>query len=510
MDKDINILQKYERLIDSIDGIVWEAEPDLRFTFVSKQAEKILGYPVEQWINEKNFWQNHLYPETRQQTIDFCQDQIEQKKHHDFEYRFITKDGTIKWLRDIVSIVTDENNNVTGIRGLIVDITDQKKIQEDLEFSLSALEATLETTTDGLIVMKLDGSVQKYNSKFLELWSIPPEMEPLKNAYDVVPYICGQLVDPEEFVDNVDHCFAHPDANIVNVIRMKNGRYIERYSRPQKINGKIIGRISSFRDITERVTYEERREKLLEQEIEARLAAEESAAQREDFLSIASHELKTPLTPIRMQLRMIGKKIGDFIQEGDPEGEKLLKRFNDTDKQFKRFLNLVEQLLDVTRITAGRLKLDLEMTDISKLAQEAALFLKDEFISSGCELTTSIEKDLVALVDRTRLWQVVNNLLSNALKYGNRKPVTFELKKRVTDDKNFIEIIVKDQGIGIDPEGQKRLFTRFERIDPAKNYSGLGLGLFITKNIVAAHKGEILVESTPGKGSIFRVLIPIQ
>lgn len=510
MDKDITIYKKYEKLIDSIDGIVWEADPDIHFTYVSKQAEKILGYPVIQWLNEKDFWQNHLYPDTRDQTMKYCRDQIRQRMPHDFEYRFVASDGTVKWLRDIVSMITDEKGNLTGIRGLIVDFTAQKKIQEELEYSVSALEATLEATVDAIIVMKLDGTVQKYNKKFLELWGIPADKENFKNAYDIVPFICGQLVDPDEFVENVNHCFSHPDANIVNIVRTKNGRYIERYSRPQTINGKVIGRISSFRDISDRIIYEQRRELMLQKETEARMAAEATAAQKEDFLSIASHELKTPLTPIRMQLRMIGKKLHDFIPEGDQEGEKLLKRFEDTDRQFKRFLTLVEQLLDVTRITAGRLQLDLEMTDLSRLGQDAALYLQDEFKSSGCEFHTEIEEGITALVDKTRIWQVFNNLLSNALKYGNHNPVSFILQRKENDGKKYAEIIVKDQGIGIAQEDQNKLFERFERIAPLKNYSGLGLGLFITKNIVTAHNGEIHVESTPGQGSTFQVLIPIE
>lgn len=506
----INALYKYEKLIDTIDGIVWEADKNIQFTFVSLQAERLLGYSISEWIEEKDFWTNHLYPEDKEKTIAFCEEQCKLRLPHDFEYRFICKDGSIKWLRDIVSIITDKNNNFIGLRGVMVDVTEQKKLQESYEKSLSILEATLEATNDAIIVMFLDGSVQKVNPKFLALWNIPPEKANFKNAYDILPYLSEQLIDPLEFVQNVKHCFANPDIDLVEMVSFKDGRYVERNSKPQFIKGEIVGRVTSFRDVTKRVQLEKAREEMLRKETEARVSAEKSTALRDDFLSIASHELKTPLTPIKMQLRMIGRE----IKELGLSSEKMIiieKRFVDTDRQFNRFLKLVDELLDVTRITAGRLSMDFSETNISDLCLDVATIMKEEIARNGGTLDHFIEPGMVGRIDKTRIWQVLNNILSNAIKYGNGNPVEFYLKKSFDDlGKPWAEFIVKDRGIGIPHDMQNKIFERFERVASLTNYSGLGLGLYISKNIVNAHGGDIKVESELDKGSTFSFKIPLK
>jgi PAS domain S-box-containing protein len=505
----LNALHKYEKLIDTIDGIVWEADKNIHFTFISKKAERLLGFPMEQWIEEDHFWENHLFPEDRLKTIAFCEEQCSLQLPHDFEYRFVCKDGTVKWLRDIVTIIKDKNEQFIGLRGVMVDVTDQKKLQEKYEKSLSILEATFEATADAIIVMLLDGSVQKYNQKFLTIWNIPEDKKDFTNAFQIIPFIAEQLVNPEDFIANIQYCFSHADTDLEELIKLKDGRYVERTSKPQLINGEIVGRVSSFRDVTKRVLFELERDDLLKKEMEARVSAEKSTALRDDFLSIASHELKTPLTPIKMQMRMIGREIKN-LEINKEKSELLEKKFNDTEKQFNRFLKLVDELLDVTRITAGRLSMDLSDTDLSELCVEVATLMSEELERVGCALTKVIAPDIKGKVDKTRLWQVLNNILSNAVKYGAGSPVEFTLTKTV-DDKGmaWAEFKIKDNGIGIPKEYQSKIFERFERVAPVSNYSGLGLGLFISQNIINAHGGAINVESEPEKGSTFTFKVPL-
>jgi PAS domain S-box-containing protein len=124
--------QKIDTLINTIDGIVWEADAvSFEFTFISKKAEDILGYPAEQWINEPSFWANHIHPEDRNRAIEYCMERAKEKKQYDFEYRMVAKDGSTVWFRDIVTVIV-ENGATVQLRGILIDITENKKIENAL------------------------------------------------------------------------------------------------------------------------------------------------------------------------------------------------------------------------------------------------------------------------------------------------------------------------------------------------------------------------------------------
>jgi len=124
--------QRYRELVQGLDAIVWEADPTTwQFTFVSQRAEAILGYPLEQWLTESNFWVNLIHPEDREQAVRFCQAATAERRDHEFEYRALAADGRVVWLRDIVRVVC-ENGKVASLRGLMVDITKQKQAEEEL------------------------------------------------------------------------------------------------------------------------------------------------------------------------------------------------------------------------------------------------------------------------------------------------------------------------------------------------------------------------------------------
>lgn len=249
---------------------------------------------------------------------------------------------------------------------------------------------------------------------------------------------------------------------------------------------------------------EHRLENLLEKETEARMGAEKSVHQRDEFLSIASHELKTPLTPILMNFQLLKRSLG-LLQLNDKEKGILNKVLDSTDKQLDRFLKLIDNLLDVSRITADRLLLEKEHLDLSHLIIDIVEKYRAACITVGCEIVSDIEEGVRGSFDKVRIEQVLTNLLTNAMKYGVGKPIEVKLKA----DHEKAWIIVKDHGIGIAREHQEMIFNRFERVASADYFGGLGLGLFISSNIVTAHGGKISVESEPGKGSVFTVELPV-
>jgi signal transduction histidine kinase len=169
-----------------------------------------------------------------------------------------------------------------------------------------------------------------------------------------------------------------------------------------------------------------------------------------------------------------------------------------------RLAKLVDQLLDVSRITAGRLNLEPETLDLRLLVEEVVSRFDEEAARARCAVSVHGDEHVVGFWDKGRVDQVLTNLLSNALKYGHGKPVTVQV---LADDLEAIVRVV-DQGIGIDPTSLDRLFARFERAVSSREYGGLGLGLWIAREIVEASGGTISVESEPDRGSTFSFRLP--
>lgn len=224
---------------------------------------------------------------------------------------------------------------------------------------------------------------------------------------------------------------------------------------------------------------------------------------RDEFLSIASHELKTPLTPMKIQLELLTRMARRHPDEGIPSDEVIAGAVQ-IDSQLHRLSVLVDSLFDVTEISKGKLSLRPEELDFSELSLAVAERQKPALNAAGCELTVSVAPNLTILADRARMEQLVSSLLDNAAKHAFGRPVEVHLHRR----QNRIHLEVADQGTGISPEHQSRIFQRFERAANSKHVSGLGLGLYVASRIVEAHKGSISVESHPGKGSRFIVELP--
>jgi signal transduction histidine kinase len=224
--------------------------------------------------------------------------------------------------------------------------------------------------------------------------------------------------------------------------------------------------------------------------------AKASAKAREDFFSIASHELRTPLTSMALQLELVGRAIKSV-----PSSPALLRVEELNEKTIvsaDRLVKLIEKLLDLTRIRIGKFEVNREPCDLTSIVSESLSPLHPaiHFHSNG---------PILGLFDSIRLGQVVTNLASNALKYGGNKGVEIEIKS--VENKAILN--VKDQGPGIAPGQQEKIFEAFERKTVNKSISGLGLGLYITRQIVEAHGGTIVVRSQVGSGTEFIVELPI-
>ncbi|EPX57205.1 GAF sensor signal transduction histidine kinase [Cystobacter fuscus DSM 2262] len=225
----------------------------------------------------------------------------------------------------------------------------------------------------------------------------------------------------------------------------------------------------------------------------------EAVHARDDFLSVASHELKTPLAALRLQLESLERTLPGEVRALVSERLFAVRR------QIQRLAGLVETMLDVSLVAAGRLKLKLEPVNLAVLVADGVAQMREELARQECPLSLESEASLPGRLDVTRLGQLLRNLLSNAARYGAGKPVQVRLRR----EGRHARLDVVDHGMGVKPEHQERIFNRFERAVSARHFGGLGLGLWVSRQVVEAHGGSISVTDTPGGGATFTVELPL-
>lgn len=246
----------------------------------------------------------------------------------------------------------------------------------------------------------------------------------------------------------------------------------------------------------------------LEQKVADRTRAlEEAVKARDEFLSLASHELKTPLTTLKLQSQFRMKKL-----ESNPEAlvtcELSLKFLNLVDQQTSRLNRVIEDMLDVSRIQSGQLNLKLEKGNVCDLMTDVIRRFTPELHKAGNFVSQSISGSCYIMMDNFRIEQVMSNLIANIIKYAPRTEVSVTLEDFYDIQIDQIKITVRDMGPGIEKENLEKIFQRFERVGGINGPSGLGLGLYLSRQIIEAHGGKIWAESEYGHGASFIILLP--
>jgi signal transduction histidine kinase len=230
-------------------------------------------------------------------------------------------------------------------------------------------------------------------------------------------------------------------------------------------------------------------------------ASQEAVRARSEFLTVAAHELNTPVTSLMLAVQSL-RQAAPSGRLTDPQVlERMLALVA---RQATRLTRLTNDLLDVSRIEAGRLELEVGDVELGALVREVVERFEVDLVRSRCAISMGDGAPVVGRWDRSRVDRVVTNLLSNAIKFGAGKPIDI----RVSAARGVATLVVRDRGIGIAPEQRDRIFGRFERAVSERHYGGLGLGLYICRRIVEDHGGSIRVESRPGAGSTFIVELP--
>ncbi|WP_438039693.1 ATP-binding protein [Sorangium sp. So ce128] len=486
-----------QAIVDNTAAVVFAKDIEGRYMLVNRGFEELFQMRREQVIGKTD---HDLFP--REQAEEYRANDLlvlQQDRTMELDEVAPERDG----VRTYISLkfpLRDPAGEPDGVCGISTEITSRKHAEDVLRHSYSLLEATLESTADGILVVDGARRVVRHNHRLAQMWRIPADVLAGGSADVLLAFVGGQLREPELFLQSVRDLYADPEASAFDTFPLRNEQIFEWYTQPQRLGDRVAGRVWSFRDITARVHAEQQRDRLLLDERHARTAAEEAIRLRDEFLLIASHELRTPVTSLQLSIQSLGQRLARGM-----DAERVRSAVALSGRQIKRLSNLVDMLLDVSRIQAGRLELDRAPVDLRELVAEIVAQLGDQLAQSGSALAVRAEQPITGWWDRYRLEQVVTNLLTNAIKFGERAPIEIT----ITAEGGVARLSVADHGLGIPAEVRTQLFERFRRGVSSRNYGGLGLGLYITRTIVEAHGGRIRLSSEVGQGSTFCVELPL-
>ncbi len=371
----------------------------------------------------------------------------------------------------------------------------------ELAHSLSIMRATLESTTDGILVTA-SRTFSDYNQKYIDMWRLPATLMERRDYQELIRASAAQLKDPDRFGARVRAIDTESPLESFDVLEFEDGRVVERYSTIQIVDGLHIGRVWSFRDITERRRAGGEREQLLDRERTARAEAERMSSLKDEFLATLSHELRTPLSAILgwSQVLRLRRMSPEEIDQG----------LDAIERNARVQIRLIEDLLDMSRITAGKLRLDVQPVDPVRIIEAAMETVRPAADAKGIRLQKLLDPCAGPVSgDPNRLQQVVWNLLSNAIKFTGRDGKVQIALERIN---SHIEIRVADTGMGIERAFLPHVFERFRQADASstRQFSGLGLGLSIVKHLVELHGGTVSASSPgQGKGATFLVHLPL-
>ncbi|HEV2686259.1 MAG TPA: ATP-binding protein [Actinomycetota bacterium] len=340
--------------------------------------------------------------------------------------------------------------------------------------ALSLLEATLESTADGILVVSIDGKITRFNQQFIRMWRIPSEIAESGDDDRALTYAMDQLKDPEGFAKRVRELYNEPEIESFDVLHFKDGRIFERSSKPQIVDGVPVGRVWSFRDVTERNRLDDVKDTLL---------------------TAVSHELRTPLTAI-VGFSSTLERWG--VTMSDDEVADLYTRLSNNAKKLQR---LVGDLLDFDRLARGLVEPKRERTDVGELVTSVA---RESEQMTGRHIRVAAD-DVTVSVDAAKVERIVENLVINAARHtAPDTPVWVRVRAH---DEGCL-IIVEDAGPGVPDELKDVIFEPFKQGPAAQPQSpGVGIGLSLVARFAALHGGRAWVEDRKGGGSSFRVFL---
>lgn len=540
---------RLDNVIANVPGVVWEswglpAAADQRIDFVSDYVETMLGYSRQEWLATPNFWLTIVHPADREAAARRAGETFQRGEPGINQFRWITRDGHVLWVETHSVTVRDEAGRPAGMRGVTLDITARKQAEAERlrvagqqRFLLDAgallsssleYELTLERLArlvvpriaDWCAIHLLDSddtvrrlAMEHRDPALAALARERPDRYPLdRDAQHMVANVL-RTGKSELFPTVPDEVLiaAARDTNHLTLLRRLG--FSAYMCVPLSARGRILGTITLVLADDER--HYDALDLDLAEQLAARAAiaidnarlyreAREAVRARDQFLSIASHELKTPITSLLGYTDLLLRRAqrGGGISERDERAVRIIGN------QATRLNRLIVALLDLSRIETGQLSIERSPVELNLLAQRLIHEIQQTQQSAHTiELQTSAEI-LMVLGDELRLEQVLQNLIQNAIKYSpDGGTVSIRLERR--GESAYIH--VTDQGIGIPHAALPNLFRRFYRAPNVElqHISGMGVGLFVVREIIQLHGGEISVESVEGHGSTFTICLTL-
>jgi PAS domain S-box-containing protein len=469
---------KNRRLVEGLPLAVYVESEEQGLTYVGPQVESMIGYPRGTWLAEDNLWRRILHDDDREQVIAAYSAAVAARAPFSCEYRLLGPDGRTIWVRDSSNLV--DNGERSHRQGFIVDITELKRAEEQLERNAMLLRGLIDATVDGMCLTDQEGEILIANRPLRRLVS-GLGLADEGPIHERLLSIAERTTEPERYARRMQELAADPFTPSFDEFELaRDGRDLQGFTAPViDGNEEYLGRVWTLRDVTEQRQLDRLRDALI---------------------ATVSHELRTPLTSIIGYLELLGTG-PDQLSAEDAGYIEVVSR------NAMRLQHMVEDLLFLAQLDAGSFSLELGDADLVELAGEAIEAARPAAEAKNLIVTLEHDQPAVVSVDANRIGQALDNLISNAIKFT---PEGGKVHLLIENRGTAYTLHVTDTGYGIPASEQERLFERFFRSTTASanHVPGTGLGLTIAKAIIESHGGSISFDSTEGKGTTFSVSLP--
>ncbi|NBX76149.1 MAG: PAS domain S-box protein [Proteobacteria bacterium] len=469
------------------DTLTWD---DQMLTFYGLDRASFTGHV--------DSWRKGIHPEDSAYSNQILEEALYGKTKFELEFRVLNPSGQIKVLKANGYVMRDEKGSPIKMFGLNRDITGEKENLKKMEELKAYFEAALVQSPAGVVIGDAPTGLLRFvNPAALNIAG--GDEETLVKGVDINRYARWRITDMDGVpIANEDLPLAQAirsgETSSTNLIFIRpTGEKRVAYSQTAPVrrsDGSIISGVTVFVDITEQ-------HKLMEELSSAREVAESAMRAKATFLDIAAHELRTPVTAASLLTQLTQRQ----LEKGEALDKNIIQRIR---VQLDRLSRLVVDLLEVSKLDRGVLELRYEPTDLRTLVSDCSSTFQIQFPDRQITLHSS-NGSIELMLDPIRIYEVVSNLIDNAIKYS---PEGSPIELVLETGPESVRFLVRDHGPGLTEEGQRKLFSAFERGTTHEKTSGLGLGLFICRGIIALHDGTIGVHSAPGKGSTFYFDLP--
>lgn len=460
----------------------WDLNLETSILYCDPVTLAMFDIPPESFSEKVDGLIERIHEADREKVAQQVEEAISEGTIFNVEHRVTWNDGSIHYILGKGRTVFSTSGKPSRFIGVTLDVTEKKMTELSLETRFRELADSMPQI---VFVNSNDGTPLYFNEK----WFIYTGLK-------------TSPVQMEEWARIIHHDDFKSFSSKIESVARQRGESWELAFRLKRADGVFrwhLGRaVAAFNEKHEVIRWYATLTDIDDQK-RAQLELTKAVDVRDEFLSIASHELKTPLTSIKLLLDMQEKRLSQSHSEIE------LKATRMSNKQVDRITRLINDMLDVSRLTSGKMAFHPEECSLNEIVTEVHYRLHPQSEAANCKVTLNLCEEVHGYWDRFRLEQVVTNLFINAIKYGQGSPITIILKK----EKYHAVLSVKDEGVGILPEDKLRIFGQFERAANKNEFSGLGLGLYICQQIIELHKGSIRVESEPGKGANFIVELPL-